>query len=288
MNPIVFFISAILLFSQSSEAQSQCRNIFIKSTKTSECTESLDSDGNINKISCDCETKSFYVNIGDSRKVLYRVPSGPVPPGGFPVAFVFQGSFFSVEFARESGLPFGGFNEIRLIQKLLDSGFAVLAPRAPVSLFWETNTPYAHLIYKHTNDYKFMRSIFSALEGGEFGPLNPQRMYATGISSGGYHSSRMAIEFPEKFRAIAIHSASYANFSGLLMPPILRSLENHPPTLFVHGTSDIVVPIESAKPYIKKLNRHGVENKMVEVQGEGHGWFENSPADITNWFLQHP
>ncbi|WP_323845025.1 hypothetical protein [Microbulbifer magnicolonia] len=51
-----------------------------------------------------------------------------------PVALIYQGSFFEVEFSREKNAPFGGYWEARTIKALLDAGYAVIAPRAPVEL----------------------------------------------------------------------------------------------------------------------------------------------------------
>lgn len=285
----IFFIFAVAFFTAlESSAQSRCLQLFAKSQiARSECTEDFSSNGKIKRISCPCDKKSFAVNFIESRQVLYRLPSGPAPKKGFPVVFLFQGSYFPVEFSRTSDLPFGGFHEVRLIQKLLDHGFAVVAPRARFRLGWETNMPSMNG-YHGTSDYKFMAMILKSIYEGEFGKLDPYSLYATGISSGGYHSSRMAIEFPDIFKAIAIHSASYATFLGPLTPSIPALPLNHPPTLFIHGAQDKIVPMDTTLPYIQKLYEAGVEQKMIESANEGHAWFSFSPDAITKWFLSHP
>jgi len=253
---------------------SSCKDIFVRNEE-------------VDFISCPYESETFFVNWVQSRDVLYSVPPGKVPKGGFPVVFIFQGSYFPVEFARAKDVPFGGFNEVRLIKNLLDSGFAVIAPRAPGNIAWETNLQ-THLGFYHlSGDYQLMGKLFAAIESGEFGPLNAQAMFATGISSGGYQSSRVAVEFPDKFKAIAIQAGSYATFMGPYTPKIEPLPENHPPTLFIHGTADKIVPIETTEPYIAALNAKKIENQMIAIPDEGHAWFTNSPVDITNWFLNH-
>ena len=100
--------------------------------------------------------------------------------------------------------------------------------------------------------------LFDELDAGTFGPVDPRRMYATGISSGGYMSSRMADAYPGRFRALAIQSASYAWCSGPACTiPTLP--EDHPPTLFLHGALDLTVPLYTMDLYHDELVDEGVE-----------------------------
>ena len=87
---------------------------------------------------------------------------------------------------------------------------------------------------------------FSAASTAAFGPINTTRLYAMGISSGGFMTSRMAVSYPGKFRALADHSGSYATCSDTCtVPTPLPS--NHPPTLFLHGDTDAIVPRREGK-----------------------------------------
>jgi poly(3-hydroxybutyrate) depolymerase len=113
------------------------------------------------------------------------------------------------------------------------------------------------------------------------------RLYATGISSGGYMTSRMAVSYAGMFRALAIASASYATCLGAVcsVPSVLPG--DHPPTLFLHGTIDTIVPIETMRPYHERLEAQGIATDVDEDPTAGHQWLDDSPERITAWFEAH-
>ncbi|MDC7826082.1 plasmid partitioning protein [Pseudomonas sp. BLCC-B13] len=240
------------------------------------------------KISCSHQTTWIDSGVVGARQVIYQTPLGTPPAGGWPVVLVYQGSFFPLDnFTYYSNQPFGGFYEGKLIRTLLDNGYAVIAPSAPADLFWQTNIPGLAQAYELSTDYDFLGNVLAAIAAGHFGPLNAQRQYATGISSGGYNTSRMAVSFPGKFRALAIQSGSYATCSGpLCVVPELPA--DHPPTLFVHGFIDAVVPWWSMDLYYDRLLYQGIETARYTEPLGGHEWFAASPGKILAWFAAHP
>ncbi|MDG9923374.1 MULTISPECIES: plasmid partitioning protein [unclassified Pseudomonas] len=241
------------------------------------------------KISCSHQTTWIDSGVVGARQVIYQTPLGTPPSGGWPVVLVYQGSFFPLDnFIYYSNQSFGGYYEGKLVRTLLDNGYAVIAPSAPADLFWQTNIPGLAQAYELSTDYDFLDNVLDAIAAGHFGPLDAQRQYATGISSGGYNTSRMAVSFPGRFRALAIQSGSYATCSGPLcvMPNDLPA--DHPPTLFLHGFVDAVVPWWSMDLYYDRLLQQGVETaRHTEVLG-GHEWFAASPGKILAWFNAHP
>jgi len=44
------------------------------------------------------------------------------------------------------------------------------------------------------------------------------------------------------------------------------------PMLFIHGTEDILVPIEHSRKMVAKLKELGVRTELMELEGESHGW----------------
>src|SRR5947208_14122972 len=88
-----------------------------------------------------------------------------------------------------------------------------------------------------------------------FGPLDASRRYAMGISSGGCMTSRMAVSYDGAFRAFAIASASYATCGATCTVPALPP--DHPPTLFLHGGMDNIVPVSAMTPYRDELRADG-------------------------------
>ena len=130
---------------------------------------------------------------------------------------------------------FGAFAQTEVVQTLLDGGFAVLTPAAPekfrqfmifflflcvvlnldCSLFWETNIPPWDISWNSSSDHAFMLEIINHIHNQTiFGPLDAGHLFATGISSGGYMTSRMAVSMTKYFRAVVIASGSYMICGG--------------------------------------------------------------------------
>ncbi|WP_347358486.1 dipeptidyl aminopeptidase [Bdellovibrio sp.] len=221
-----------------------------------------------------------------TRQVKYTLPKGRTPKAGWPTVVLYQGSLFPVEFSRSSLMIAGGYNEIRLIQSLLDHGFAVIAPPAIEGIAWMTNI--VGVDYNTSEDFFFVEELLKAMGNGEFGKLNMDRLYATGISSGGYHSSRMAVAFPGVFKALAVNSASYATCGGPMCFVPETIADNHPPTIFLHGRLDPVVPVRTMYPYYESLQALGIETTAFVSPWARHEWLEEAPELITEWFLKHP
>lgn len=251
-------------------------------TLASICLEQHNDEGEVSWLHCPNETTTLLEGSRNERELLWQVPKGRVPRNGWPVVVLSQGSWFPIEFSRPRNLPLGGFYEAKLIQKLLDSGYAVFAPRATIDLAWITNLP--HGDYKKTEDYAVLSELIRILKSNELAKINQRRIYATGISSGGYNTSRLAITFPDVFRAIAIQSGSYASCIGPICKVPDSFEANHPPTLFVHGKRDIAVPLYTAKRYYDRLKDSGIKTLMFVDPKMGHGWSKHSPLVITNWF----
>lgn len=164
----------------------------------------------------------------------------------------------------------------------------MLAPDALVSgsTFWQTNIPPWSVLWNTSSDHVFLLAIWKAMHDGRFGPLDSRRMYAMGISSGGFMTSRMAVSYPGTFRALAVHSASYATCSALCLVPALPS--SHPPTLFLHGALDLIVPRPTMESYRDALLRNRHEVKTVVDPTAGHEWLPEAAQAIPDWFAAHP
>jgi poly(3-hydroxybutyrate) depolymerase len=225
------------------------------------------------------------------RKVHWQVPVGDPPESGWPVAILFQGSFVSADSFWDvpDSEVLGVWNQGLLTKTLLDAGFAVITPEARLSGAgaWETNIPPMSTNWALAGDNDFMLDIFAAIDDGEFGELDHTRLYAAGISSGGYMTSRMDLEYRDRFRALAIQSASWATCSGPVCGIPSPLSPDHRPTLFLHGTDDAVVPIETMLEYHQALLDAGVETETVIAENVGHAWIDPAPDEILRWFTEH-
>jgi poly(3-hydroxybutyrate) depolymerase len=225
---------------------------------------------------------------GSDRNVAYEVPIGDPPAGGWPAAIYYQGSFVagSTAFTAQVSAPFGEANLALTIKALLDQGFAVIAPDASGGGFWETNIPPYSISWSGSPDDVFITNLLGAVASGTFGPLDPTHLYAMGISSGGFMTSRMAVSYPGKFRALADHSGSYATCSIVCAVPTPLPAD-HPPTLFLHGDLDAIVPLSSIQPYLDDLQQEGHQVQYVSDHDGGHEWLPEGATAIPAWFAAH-
>ena len=245
---------------------------------------------NTNALVLTCPHNSTTLNAGgENRVVHWQVPRGTPPAAGWPVVIMFQGTMATaaLTWAASPVEPFGAYYQTQVVQRLLDNGFAVLTPETHLAglTFWDTNNPLVGDYYQ-SGDHALMLKIFDALAAGTFGAVDPTNLFATGISSGGYMTSRMAISYPGKFKALAIQSASYATCAGLLcvIGPIPA---DHPPTLFLHGALDPVVPIATMYAYNSALQSAGRTTRVVVEPLALHRWIPQAPGEVVAWFKAH-
>ncbi|MEQ1506524.1 MAG: prolyl oligopeptidase family serine peptidase [Myxococcota bacterium] len=242
-----------------------------------------------------CEAKATSLSCAhevtkvDDRRVLWQAPDGEAPADGWPVAILFQGSLFPAEtyWSSPKYAPFGAYHQVELTRDLLDAGYLVLTPEALGAglTCWNTNLPGWSGNWESSPDFDLMTALFDAVADGTFGPADPTDWVAAGISSGGYMTSRVANTWPDRFRAVAIASASWETCAGpVCSVPDDAALDAHPPTLFLHGKLDPVVPIVTMWPYQERLAEAGVDT-AVEIAPLGlHAWSDDAPAAILGFF----
>jgi poly(3-hydroxyoctanoate) depolymerase len=224
----------------------------------------------------------------DVRRVYWAEPTTAAPAGGYPAVILYQGTGYGPSTTWDVDIAdsteFGGYYQVVLVARLLERGFVVIQPEAQGGTFWSTNVA---LDYATSADGVFIPLLLSAVQQGTFGHVDESRLYATGISSGGYMTSRMAVSYPGRFRALAIESASYATCAGPLCNVPTKLPADHPPTLLLHGDADLIVPISTAKDYHQSLVNNGIATSFIEDANAGHQWLSSAPDAVVNWFLAH-
>jgi dienelactone hydrolase len=237
-----------------------------------------------------CERNTTVLQTGPlgitPRDVHWQVPLGDAPEDGWPAVVMYSPSLYSADLAWSAVriLPAGAYYETATITSLLDAGYAVITPESHLEgfTFWDTNVPL--LPYEIAPDRFFVEDILAGTGDGTFGPLNTNRLFATGMSSGGYMTSRMAVSHAGTFKALAIQSASYASCLGPLCSVPSDLPDDHPPTLFLHGVIDPIVPIFTMTPYRNGLNAQGTPTRTVTSLFATHEFLPAAPAEITAWF----
>lgn len=92
-------------------------------------------------------------------------------------------------------------------------------------------------------------------------PINPKRIFVTGISRGGQASYYIACQFPKRIRAIATVAMPLPVF-------LTNSCKNSPPlgVLIINGTKDPLVPYEGGTISIGKDKRDDVLSTDATIQ----------------------
>lgn len=225
------------------------------------------------------------------RRTMWQVPLGQPPSSGWPVAIIFQGSFAEpgLFWACSEHLPFGALYQALLVKNLLDAGYAVITPAAFLSglTFWQTNLPpwdADKALWPTSGDAGLLKHIFAHVRSGDFGPLDAGNMHAAGISSGGYMTSRMAANYAADFRSLSVQSGSFWYCGGPLCARPAALPKGHPPTLFLHGDADPIVPRYTMEWYHDDLGRRNVTTAAVTQPGAVHQWIPQAPTAIPAWF----
>ncbi len=238
-------------------------------------------------LSCEHQVLELHPGLV-ARQVLWQVPLGEAPAEGWPVALLFQGAEASAElFWRTPGTRTGSaWTSTRITQTLLDKGFAVITPKARGRGWgaWDTNLPGHAQDWEGAPDHLLMLDLLDAIEQGDFGDLDPDRLFAGGISSGGYMSSRVGTEYPGCFQALFIHSGSWRSCAGAFCALPEELPGDHPPTMFQHGEWDTVVPMRTAERYHQALDDAGVDTLFLAEPRLGHNWAADAPEAMLSWF----
>ncbi|MCY3814021.1 MAG: alpha/beta hydrolase [Gammaproteobacteria bacterium] len=90
----------------------------------------------------------------------------------------------------------------------------------------------------------------------------------------------------ERFPALDFDPELAADIS-----PIQFVSEDDPPVLLIHGDVDELVPLSNSERMNKALTQAGVENRMVVIEGAGHGFRgadrERAQAEMVAFFKTH-
>jgi predicted peptidase len=111
--------------------------------------------------------------------------------------------------------------------------------------------------------------------------IDQDRIYLTGLSMGGFGTWRLAMEYPERFAAIA-------PICGGGNPENAEKIRHLPVWVF-HGARDNVVPLNRSEDMVLALKNLGADIKFtVYPEAEHDSWTATySNPELYDWFLKH-
>lgn len=108
--------------------------------------------------------------------------------------------------------------------------------------------------------------------------VDPDRIYALGMSNGGYFVHLLGKERSTLLAAIASHSGPL----GLQTLGGVKAARKFP-VLIVHGTQDWIFPVAFARENVQKYRNEGHQVQYIEVPGLGHEWATEASINERIW-----
>lgn len=153
----------------------------------------------------------------------------------------------------------------KIVEKDPHFPFIVVAPQCPADRFGFANDVLIALLDDVITRYA----------------VDPDRVYVTGLSMGGYGTWSLACAYPDRFAAIVpICGKGETWQAGNL---------RHVPVWAFHGAKDTVVPPEGSEKMVEAVRRNGGEARLTVYPEAGHdSWtatYDN--PELYEWLLKH-
>jgi polyhydroxybutyrate depolymerase len=180
------------------------------------------------------DSRHTFVHDGRTRGYLLRLPPARQPGERLPLVIVLHGGGGNAANAEQMT----GFT-----RKGREAGFIVVYPegsgrREDRLLTWNARHCCAYAMQNDVDDVGFIRALIDDLVTNY--PVDPRRIYATGMSNGGMMTHRLGIELSDRLAAIAPVVATV--FGDEAAPT--RAL----PALMINGMLDENVPYLGGPP----------------------------------------
>jgi polyhydroxybutyrate depolymerase len=177
----------------------------------------------------DDDTQTLDVD-GVEREYLLNVPESYSEGTEVPLLF----NLHALQGTAEGQLAASGLAEVAERE-----GFMLVTPQAVGGVWTVTGFP----IDNGSDDLGFITALLAELSG-RF-TIDADRVYATGMSQGGFLSFELICNFSETFAAIA-------SVSGVMTPPLVQSCTpaRRVPVMQIHGTADDLIDYSGAETVV--------------------------------------
>lgn len=111
--------------------------------------------------------------------------------------------------------------------------------------------------------------------------VDVNRIYLTGLSRGGGAAWELAVQYPDKFAAMAV-------VCGMTPVPYAGWINKNMPIWVFHGTEDKSIPISESENMVNKLDEMGYDVRFTKYDGVGHNsWVQAyNTEELYNWFME--
>jgi predicted peptidase len=161
----------------------------------------------------------------------------------------------------------------KLVREGREFPFIIIAPQCPAGQHWQVE-PLMQLVAEAEKKFR----------------VDPSRIYAVGLSMGGFGTWALGVNHPETFAAIIPicggGSVQDIVMSSIDQPDDLKALS----VWAFHGAKDPVVPVAASQETVALLQDKGVRDIKLTIYPDAlhDSWtrtFEN--PEIYDWLLQH-
>jgi predicted peptidase len=144
--------------------------------------------------------------------------------------------------------------------------FIIVSPQCPNDMWWPEKTD-------------LLIALLDEIEAKY--RVDTDRVYLTGLSMGGFGTWTLAIEYPNRFAAIAPICGGSERYLGYRLKKV--------PVWAFHGAKDNTVPLIRSQEMVDAVKKAGGDAKLtVYPEAEHDSWTEtyNNP-ELYQWFLSH-
>ncbi|CAM4378012.1 dienelactone hydrolase family protein [Zobellia nedashkovskayae] len=164
----------------------------------------------------------------------------------------------SLVYVKRNGPP-------KLIQRGKKFPFLILAPQNPRKKMW-------------WNTRSVMQLLDTIVENNR---VDKNRIYLTGLSRGGGAAWEIAVQYPEKFAAMAV-------VCGMTPLPYASWIDKKMPIWVFHGEEDESIPISESETMVAKLKSMNYNVRFTKYPGVGHdSWIQAyDNEELYEWFVK--
>jgi predicted peptidase len=219
--------------------------------------------------------------------LFFPAEYGKDPTRRWPLILFLHGSGEAgsdLNLLKKNGLP------ARLLQEP-EVPFVVVAPQIPAATYQRNvDQPPDPNLYIQTwgwgNWIAPLDRLLDQIESSY--AIDPQRVYLTGLSLGGFGAWEYALRYPKRFAAVAPIAGGY-RFGLSEAPENICALKDTPIWAF-HGDQDTAVAYQNSEVLVKGLEACGGNVKFTLYPGAGHNdSFHQAYADphLYEWMLEN-